>query len=508
MDNIKNLLSELKTQLAGQEISESGAREYGEVVSVGDGVALVTGLPGASYGHLLNFDDKALGLAMNLKPDFLEAVLLTKTDEVKKGTRVFLKAQRLSIGVGEGTIGRVISPLGDPLDGQGPIRTTEFYPLEETAPGIIERQPVKEPLPIGILAVDAITPIGLGQRELIIGDRTTGKTALAITAIINQKYQDQKIHCIYVAISQKQSKVAKIVEKLRSSGALAFTTVVAAFPSDGPTMSYLAPFAGCSLGEYFRNNGQHALIVYDDLSKHAVSYRELSLLLKRPSGREAYPGDIFYLHSRLLERAAKLSDAKGGGSLTALPIIETQDNDVSSYIPTNVISITDGQIYLESDLFNSGVKPAINVGLSVSRVGGAAQRKTLKKAAGTLRLDLSQYRDLAAFAQFGSDLDEKTKSSLRKGELITKLLTQKEYKVYSTGEQVVVLLLIGMDLLSNISKDHVIVIIQDFLQRLNEEKNIISEINLAKSLEESLKQKVKLAWEEFYKTQYGHTERN
>jgi F-type H+-transporting ATPase subunit alpha len=508
MDNIKNLLSELKTQLAGQEISESGAREYGEVVSVGDGVALVTGLPGASYGHLLNFDDKALGLAMNLKPDFLEAVLLTKTDEVKKGTRVFLKAQRLSIGVGEGTIGRVISPLGDPLDGQGPIRTTEFYPLEETAPGIIERQPVKEPLPIGILAVDAITPIGLGQRELIIGDRTTGKTALAITAIINQKYQDQKIHCIYVAISQKQSKVAKIVEKLRSSGALAFTTVVAAFPSDGPTMSYLAPFAGCSLGEYFRNNGQHALIVYDDLSKHAVSYRELSLLLKRPSGREAYPGDIFYLHSRLLERAAKLSDAKGGGSLTALPIIETQDNDVSSYIPTNVISITDGQIYLESDLFNSGVKPAINVGLSVSRVGGAAQRKTLKKAAGTLRLDLSQYRDLAAFAQFGSDLDEKTKSSLRKGELITKLLTQKEYQVYSTGEQVVVLLLIGMDLLSNISKDHVIVIIQDFLQRLNEEKNIISEINLAKSLEESLKQKVKLAWEEFYKTQYGHTERN
>lgn len=508
MSDLDSLLKELKTQILNQKLPETEAKEYGEVISIGDGVALVSGLSGASYGHLLDFDGKASGLTLNLREDYLEAVLLQKTEEVKKGTKVFLKSERLTLGVGGEATGRVISPLGEPLDGQGPVKTTFSYPLEAVAPGVIDRQPVREPLSTGVLAVDAITPIGLGQRELIIGDRTTGKTALAITAILNQKDQDPKIHCIYVAISQKQSKVAKIVEKLRTSGALNYTTVVAAFPSDGPAMSYLAPFAGCCLGEYFRDKGEHALVIYDDLSKHAVAYRELSLLLKRPSGREAYPGDIFYLHSRILERAAKLSEKKGGGSLTALPIIETQDNDVSSYIPTNVISITDGQIYLESDLFNSGVKPAINAGLSVSRVGGAAQKKTLKKASGTLRLDLSQYRDLAAFAQFGSDLDEKTKATLKKGELITRLLTQKEYQVYSVAEQVVILLLINLNILNTVKKEEAVEVVQEFLQKLKEEKSLISEINTAESLGEELKQKVKGAWEEFYKLNYGNAEGN
>lgn len=503
MDELDNLFRDLKKQIGNTQLAEPEPREYGEVLAVGDGVALVSGLSPAAYGDTIDFDGKAQGLILNLRENYLEAVMLQKTEEVKNGDRVFLGSGRLKIGVGESMVGRVISPLGEPLDGQGQIVTTESYPLEAAAPGIIDRQPVKGPLSTGILAVDAITPIGRGQRELIIGDRTTAKTALAITTILNQKDQNPRVVCIYVAIGQKQSKVAKIVEKLRTSGALKYTIVVAAFASDGPTLSYLAPFAGCALGEYFRNRGESALVVYDDLSKHATAYRELSLLLKRPSGREAYPGDIFYLHSRLLERSAKLSEAKGSGSLTALPIIETQDNDVASYIPTNVISITDGQIYLESDLFNAGVKPPINVGLSVSRVGGAAQKKTLKEASGTLRLDLSQYRDLAAFAQFGSDLDEKTKATLTKGDLITRLLSQKEYQTYSTVQEIIILLLVNLNLLNVLKKESAVGAVQEFLAKLASEKVLFAEIEKAPKLTPEIKEKVKQAWADFFKNNYG-----
>jgi len=497
MKEFEDLLKDLKLSLETKELPTSeGGREYGVIEAVADGVVSITGLSGAGFGQVLDFDGISKGLVLSLKADYIEAVILRKNDLVARGTKVFLSEKELAFGVSANLAGRVISPLGEDLDGLGPIVPDQFYPLENKAPGIIDRQPVFQPLPTGILSVDSLTPVGLGQRELIIGDRATGKTTLALTAILNQKNQTEKVHCIYVTVSQKQSKVAQLVEKLRESGAMEYTTVIAAFPSDGPALSYLAPFAGCALGEYFRDKGTHALVVYDDLSKHAVAYRELSLLLKRPSGREAYPGDVFYLHSRLLERAAKLSEKNGGGSLTALPIVETQEGDVSAYVPTNVISITDGQIYLEADLFNAGVKPAINVGLSVSRVGGAAQGKLLKKVSGTLRLDLSQYRELAAFAQFGSDLDEKTKKSLRRGEIITKLLTQEEYKTYTTGEEVVTLLLIDLGFFDELTDEKIVNDHRRFLDLLEQEKSFRNLLETATELE-AIKDELRTLWQNF-----------
>ncbi|MEO8217952.1 MAG: F0F1 ATP synthase subunit alpha [Acidobacteriota bacterium] len=399
--------------------------EVGTVISVGDGIARVYGLNRVMAGELLEFPHGVAGLALNLEEDNVGAVLLGETREIAEGDQVRRTGKIISVPVGPGLIGRVVNPLGQPLDGKGPIQAAEFYPIERIAPGVIDRKPVKEPLQTGLKAIDAMIPIGRGQRELIIGDRQTGKTAVAIDTIINQKGKD--VICLYVAIGQKKSTVAQIVKTLEDYGAMEHTIVVTASASEPAPLQFIAPYAGCAMGEYFMYNKQHALCVYDDLSKQAQSYREISLLLRRPPGREAYPGDVFYLHSRLLERASKLNDENGGGSLTALPIIETQAGDVSAYIPTNVISITDGQIYLETDLFHSGVRPAVNVGLSVSRVGGSAQIRAMRAVAGTLRLDLAQYRELAAFAQFGSDLDKATQAQLNRGRRLVELLKQPQY---------------------------------------------------------------------------------
>jgi F-type H+-transporting ATPase subunit alpha len=399
----------LQRQLSGYQAGVDVA-EVGTVLSVGDGIARIYGLERAMAGELLAFPNEVYGLALNLEEDQIGAVLMGESRLVDEGDEVRRTGRILEVPVGEALIGRVVDPLGRPVDGKGPIASSDSYPLERIAPGVIERQPVREPLQTGLKAIDAMVPIGRGQRELIIGDRQTGKTAVAIDAIINQK--DTDVVCIYVAIGQKRSTIAQVVKTLEDQGAMNHTIVVAASASEPASLQYIAPYGGCAMGEYFLYNGRHALVIYDDLSKQAAAYREISLLLRRPPGREAYPGDVFYLHSRLLERAAKLSEAKGGGSLTALPIIETQAGDVSAYIPTNVISITDGQIYLESDLFFSGVRPAINVGVSVSRVGGAAQVNAMRKTAGTLRGELAQYRELAAFSQFGSDLDKVTLAQL------------------------------------------------------------------------------------------------
>lgn len=416
---------------------ESGVEtaEVGSVLSIGDGIARIHGLQGVAAGELLTFPGDVIGIALNLEEDNVGAVLMGDTSSVKEGDTVKRTGRISEVPVGDSLVGRVVNALGEPIDGLGPIESTESRRIEVKAPGIMKRKSVHEPLQTGLKAIDAMVPIGRGQRELIIGDRQTGKTAVAIDAIINQK--GKGVTCIYVAIGQKRSSVAQVVEKLRENGALEHTIIVAATASEPAPLSFIAPYTGCTIGEYFRDNGKHALIVYDDLSKHAVAYRAISLLLRRPPGREAYPGDVFYLHSRLLERAAKMSDKYGAGSLTALPIIETQGGDVSAYIPTNVISITDGQIYLESDLFYSGVRPAINVGLSVSRVGGAAQIKGMKKVAGTLRLDLAQYREKQAFAQFGSDLDEETQKQLARGERLVELLKQGQYEPMPVELQVV-----------------------------------------------------------------------
>ncbi len=399
--------------------------EVGTVLSVGDGIARVYGLEKVMSGELLEFPHGVNGLALNLEEDNVGCVLMGETTKVREGDTVRRTKRIISVPVGEALVGRVVNPLGLPVDGKGPIDTKTFYPMERIAPGVVDRRPVKEPMQTGIKAIDAMIPIGRGQRELIIGDRQTGKTALALDAIINQK--GNGVICVYVAIGQKNSTVAQVVQTLEQNGAMEHTIVVAASASDPSPLQYIAPYAGCAMGEYFMYNGGHALCIYDDLSKQAAAYREISLLLRRPPGREAYPGDVFYLHSRLLERASKLNDEKGGGSLTALPIIETQAGDVSAYIPTNVISITDGQIFLESDLFYSGVRPAINVGISVSRVGGSAQIRVMRAIAGTLRLDLAQYRELAAFAQFGSDLDKATQAQLARGQRLVEILKQSQY---------------------------------------------------------------------------------
>jgi len=409
-------------------------QEQGYVIQVGDNIAKVYGLEGAMAGELLEFPGGVFGVALNLEEDSVGAVLLGEDTGIREGDPVKRTARIAEVPVGEALVGRVVDAIGSPIDGKGPIQAKETRLIEVRAPGVVERQSVGEPLQTGLKAIDAMIPVGRGQRELIIGDRQTGKTAIAVDTIINQK--GLNVFCIYVAIGQKRSTVARVVKTFEDHGAMEYTTVVSATASDAASLQFFAPYAGVAMGEYFRDNGKHALIVYDDLSKHATAYRQLSLLLRRPPGREAYPGDVFFLHSRLLERAAKLSDENGAGSLTALPIIETQAGDVSAYIPTNVISITDGQIYLAADLFYSGIRPAINVGLSVSRVGGAAQIKTMKQVAGTLRLDLAQYREMAAFAQFGSELDKATQAQLARGARMVELLKQEQYKPMPVADQV------------------------------------------------------------------------
>ena len=409
--------------------------ETGTVLSAGDGIARVYGLENVLAGELVEFNKGLQGMVLNLEEDNVGVAVMGEATEIREGDLVRRTGRIIDVPVGEALLGRVVDALGNPIDGQGPIETTERKLVEIKAPGIVTRESVAEPLQTGIKCIDAMTPIGRGQRELIIGDRQTGKTAIALDTIINQR--DTDVHCIYVAIGQKQSTVAQVVSKLTEHGAMEYTTVVAACASEPAPLQFISPYTGCTMGEWFRDNGKHALIVYDDLSKQAVAYRQLSLLLRRPPGREAYPGDVFYVHSRLLERSAKLNDEYGGGSLTALPIIETQAGDVSAYIPTNVISITDGQIFLETDLFNSGIRPAMNVGISVSRVGGAAQTKATKKVAGPLKLNLAQYREMAAFAQFGSDLDKTTQEQLANGERQTEILKQLQYSPLSMEDQVV-----------------------------------------------------------------------
>jgi F-type H+/Na+-transporting ATPase subunit alpha len=430
-DEISRILRE-QIQDYGKKVTVA---ETGTILSIGDGIARVYGLAGAEAGELVEFASGVKGLVLNLEEDNVGVAVMGAYQDLREGDTVRRTKTIASVPVGKGLLGRVVNALGEPVDGKGPIQATETRRMEIKAPGIIQRRSVHEPLQTGIKALDALVPIGRGQRELIIGDRQTGKTAVAIDAIINQK--GKNCFCIYVAIGQKQSTVAQVVDKLAQHGAMEFTTVVVASAADPAPMQFFAPYAGVTMGEYFRDNKMHALIVYDDLSKQAVAYRQLSLLLRRPPGREAYPGDVFYIHSRLLERAAKLSDAEGGGSLTALPIIETQAGDVSAYIPTNVISITDGQIFLETDLFYSGVRPAINVGLSVSRVGSAAQIKAMKQVAGSLKLDLAQYRELAAFAQFGSDLDKATQETLARGARLVEILKQGQYAPMPVEEQVI-----------------------------------------------------------------------
>ena len=434
------------TQLLREQIEKHDGSvdisEVGEVLEVGDGVARVSGLENVMSSELVELPNGVFGMALNLEEDNVGLVLFGESRLVKEGDLAKRTGRVVEVPVGDAMLGRVVNPLGQPIDGKGPISTEHSLPIERKALGVMARSPVNEPLQTGIKAVDSMIPIGRGQRELIIGDRQTGKTAVAIDAIINQKYThntDNPVYCIYVAIGQKASTVAALVKELESNGAMEYTTVVAANASDPAPMQYIAPYAGAAMGEFFRDNGKHGLIVYDDLSKQAVAYRQMSLVLRRPPGREAFPGDVFYLHSRLLERASKLSEELGGGSLTALPIIETQEGDVSAYIPTNVISITDGQIYLETNLFNSGIRPAIDVGLSVSRVGGNAQIKAMKSVAGTLRLDLAQYRELEAFAKFGSDLDKATLSQLTRGERMVEILKQNQYVPMDVEKQIAII---------------------------------------------------------------------
>ena len=465
-------------------------KETGRVISVGDGIARIHGLENAMSGELLSFPGNLVGMVLNLEEDNVGAILLGFDNDIKEGDEVKRTGRIMEVPIGPEMVGRVVNSLGEPIDGKGPIKTDKFGPIERIAPGVIDRKSVHEPLQTGIKAIDGMIPVGRGQRELIIGDRQTGKTAVAIDTIINQK--GQNVFCIYVAVGQKRSTVARVVKTLEEHDAMKYTIVVSASASEPAPMQFLAPFAGCAMGEYFRDNGQHGLIVYDDLSKQAAAYRQLSLLLRRPPGREAYPGDVFFLHSRLLERSAKVSDELGAGSLTALPIIETQAGDVSAYIPTNVISITDGQIYLESDLFFSGVRPAINVGLSVSRVGGSAQVKAMKQVAGQLRLDLAQYREMAAFAQFGSDLDAATQAQLLRGERLVEILKQDQYRPFSVAEQVISIFSGVRGLLDDIAIGNIKKFEIGLLNFISEKhKDVIESIEKVKKLDDAMEEKIK-----------------
>jgi F-type H+-transporting ATPase subunit alpha len=475
----------IKRQLAGYE-AEVDLQEVGRVIEVGDGIARVYGLEKAMAGELLAFPHDIVGMVLNLEQDQIGSVLFGQDTMIREGDVVKRTNRIAQVPVGEAIIGRVVNALGLPIDGKGPIATTEFRPIERYAPGVVDRRSVKEPLQTGLKAIDAMIPIGRGQRELIIGDRGTGKTAIGVDTIINQKGQD--VFCFYVAIGQKQSTVAQVVKILEDAGAMAFTTVVVASASEPAPLQYIAPYAGVTMGEYFRDSKRHALCIYDDLSKHATAYRQLSLLLRRPPGREAYPGDVFYLHSRLLERAAKLNDELGGGSLTALPIIETQLGDVSAYIPTNVISITDGQIYLESDLFYAGIRPAVNVGLSVSRVGGSAQVRAMRQVAGKLRLDLAQYRELAAFAQFGSDLDRATQMQISRGQRMVEILKQGQYQPLPVDKQVAIIFAGTQGLLDDVPVDQVRAFEEFFYGWLERKQpQILTEIRDKKEVTDALR---------------------
>ena len=487
----------LKQQLDKFKLDVDTA-EVGEVIQVGDGIARVRGLDNVMASELVDMGNDIYGMALNLEENEVGIVLFGETSHIKEGDIVKRTGRVVEIGVGEEVLGRVINPIGLPIDGKGEIKTSKMMPVENKALGVIQRQPVNEPIQTGLKSIDAMTPIGRGQRELIIGDRQTGKTAVAIDTIINQK--DTDVFCVYVAVGQKASTVARVIAELEAHGAMEYTTVVAANAMDPASMQYLAPFAGATIGEYFRDKGQHALVIYDDLSKQAWAYREMSLLLRRPPGREAYPGDVFYLHSRLLERASKLSDDLGGGSLTALPIIETQDGDVSAYIPTNVISITDGQIYLESNLFYSGFRPAINVGISVSRVGGAAQIKAMKQVAGSLRLELAQYRELEAFTKFGSELDKATQARLDLGERLVEILKQIQYEPFSVEKQVAIIAVATKGQLNDIPVDKIKSFEKEFLTYLDEQHaDILTEIREKKVFSDEIRDKLFKATADFKK---------
>ncbi|HUL34421.1 MAG TPA: F0F1 ATP synthase subunit alpha [Candidatus Eisenbacteria bacterium] len=498
MANIKadEISKILREQIANYEQSVS-VDEVGSVISVGDGIARIHGLEKAMAGEMLAFPHDVFGLALNLEEEEVGAVLLGESSELKEGDVVRRTNTIMSVQVGKELIGRVVNPLGVPLDDKGPITAKLRNPLERLAPGVLDRQPVREPLQTGIKAIDSMIPIGRGQRELIIGDRQTGKTAVILDTIINQKGSD--MICIYCAIGQKRSTIAQVVKVLTDAGAMDYTIVVASSAAEPASLQYIAPYAACAMGEYFRDNKMHAVTFYDDLSKHAQAYREISLLLRRPPGREAFPGDVFYLHSRLLERAAKLNDKLGAGSLTSLPVIETQAGDVSAYIPTNVISITDGQIYLESDLFNAGIRPAINVGISVSRVGGNAQIKAMRQVAGTLRLDMAQYRELAAFAQFGSDqLDKVTQAQLARGQRLTEILKQGQYAPLSVEQQVLILYVATSGALDNVPVNAIRRFEQEFVQFIETNYSaVLKEIATKKALDDGIKATIKAAVDGF-----------
>jgi len=470
--------------------------ETGVVLSVGDGIARIYGLENVMAGELLEFPGEVMGMALNLEEDNVGAVVMGETTEITEGMKVKRTGKIVQVPVGKAVAGRVVDALGRPIDGKGPIASEETRNIEIKAPGIVYRQPVKEPLQTGIKAIDSMIPIGRGQRELIIGDRQTGKTALVLDTIINQKETD--MYCIYVAIGQKMSTVAQVVDKLEKHGAMDYTTIVVASASDPAPLQYISPYTGCTIGEYFRDNGMHAVVFYDDLSKQAAAYRQLSLLLRRPPGREAFPGDVFYLHSRLLERAAKMSDEMGGGSLTALPIIETQAGDISAYIPTNVISITDGQIFLETDLFYSGIRPAVNAGLSVSRVGGNAQIKAMKQVAGGLRIDLAQYREMAAFAQFGSDLDKATQAQLARGERMMEILKQPQYQPLPVEKQIVLIFAGTNGFLDELDLEKIVDYEQELYRHMDERHtDLLAKIREEKKISDETKEALSQALSEF-----------
>ena len=493
-DEITEILRE-QIENYGSEISVD---EVGAIISVGDGIARLHGLDKVMAGEMLEFPHGVNGLAMNLEEDQVGCVLLGDYTLLREGDQVKRSHEIMSVPVGDGMIGRVVDALGQPIDNRGPVEGTVRAPIERLAPGVVDRQGVSEPMATGLKAIDSMIPIGRGQRELIIGDRQTGKTAVALDTIINNRGND--LICIYCAIGQKRSSIAQVVQTLAQYGAMDYTIVVAASASEPAPMQYLAPYSATSMGEYFRDNGRHALIVYDDLSKHAIAYREISLLLRRPPGREAYPGDVFYLHSRLLERSAKMKKEKGGGSLTALPIIETQAGDVSAYIPTNVISITDGQIYLETDLFNSGVRPAVNVGLSVSRVGGAAQIKAMRQVAGTLKLDLAQYRELAAFAQFGSDLDKVTQNQLNRGRRLTEVLKQPQFSPLSTAKEIAIIFAGTNGILDDLKVEEIRAFEDGLYGYLDSaHSDVLRDITEKKALDDDLKARLKSALEDYKK---------